>query len=97
MPSATDDATVTLNNCDAFNIVFLVNLTLLLTADLQGKEQLSALSWQDSISGPKSAPIWTSVCKISGEVRGTGTGLLKHTARNMAAKQALASLTEESA
>ncbi|KAJ7897330.1 hypothetical protein B0H14DRAFT_401069 [Mycena olivaceomarginata] len=62
---------------------------------LQLKGQLAALSWQDSTSGPKSAPTWTCICKLYGEVRGTGTGHLKRTARDVAAKQALKSLTEE--
>ncbi|KAJ7651477.1 hypothetical protein DFH06DRAFT_544304 [Mycena polygramma] len=65
------------------------------STDLQSKGQLASLSWQDSTSGPKSAPTWTSICKIFGEVRGTGTGPLKRTARDAAANQAMKSLTEE--
>ncbi|KAJ7755075.1 hypothetical protein DFH07DRAFT_500860 [Mycena maculata] len=34
-----------------------------LSTDLQSKGQLAALSWQDSISGPKSTPVWTCLCK----------------------------------
>ncbi|KAJ7922853.1 hypothetical protein B0H13DRAFT_1603321, partial [Mycena leptocephala] len=69
--------------------------TVALNNYLQSKGRLAALSWQDSTSGPKSAPTWTSICKIFGEVRGTGTGPLKRTARDAAANQALKSLTEE--
>ncbi|KAJ6541930.1 hypothetical protein B0H19DRAFT_958983 [Mycena capillaripes] len=69
--------------------------TVALNNYLQSKGKLAALSWQDSTSGPKSAPTWTSICKISGEVRGTGAGPLKRTARDVAANEALKSLTEE--
>ncbi|KAJ7790781.1 hypothetical protein B0H14DRAFT_2535342 [Mycena olivaceomarginata] len=69
--------------------------TVALNNYLQSKGQLAALSWQDSTSGPKSAPTWTCICKLCGEVRGTGTGYLKRTARDFTAKQALKSLTEE--
>ncbi|RDB29436.1 hypothetical protein Hypma_015995 [Hypsizygus marmoreus] len=64
---------------------------------LQNNGLLSALSWKDSTSGPRNAPTWTSVCKINGEERGTGTGTHKHIARDNAADAALKSLTEESA
>lgn len=90
--------------------VFLMHLS----TDLQSKGQLATLSWQDSISGPKSAPVWTCLCKsedvhllssfvpilvssVSGEVRGTGAGPLKRTGRDVAANQALKTLTEETA
>lgn len=62
---------------------------------LQKKKRLPALSWQDSMAGPNDAPTWTSVCKIDGEERGTGTAARKHLARNIAANVALASLREE--
>ncbi|KAJ7204490.1 hypothetical protein GGX14DRAFT_460665 [Mycena pura] len=71
--------------------------TVALNNYLQSKGLVAALSWQESLSGPKSAPTWTCVCKISGQVFGTGEGSLKRTARDIAAKQALKSLTEESA
>ncbi|KAF8208422.1 hypothetical protein K438DRAFT_1573727, partial [Mycena galopus ATCC 62051] len=69
--------------------------TVALNNYLQSKGQLAALSWEESTSGPKSAPTWTCICKISGQVRGRGTGSLKRTAKDAAAKQALESLTGE--
>ncbi|KAF8201071.1 hypothetical protein K438DRAFT_1821320 [Mycena galopus ATCC 62051] len=71
------------------------NGTVALNNYLQSKGQLAAMSWEESTSGPSGAPTWTCICKISGEVRGRGTGSLKRTARDVAAKQALESLTEE--
>ncbi|GLB35728.1 putative double-stranded RNA binding motif containing protein [Lyophyllum shimeji] len=64
---------------------------------LQNNSQLSSLSWQDSTSGPKNAPTWTSICKINGVPRGQGTGTHKHIARDIAANAALQSLTEDNA
>ncbi|PBK82573.1 hypothetical protein ARMGADRAFT_946230, partial [Armillaria gallica] len=54
--------------------------------------RLSAISWVESHSGPRSAPLWTMTCKIDGEARGTGTASQKHVAKEMAAIQALACL-----
>ncbi|KAJ7610973.1 hypothetical protein FB45DRAFT_761200, partial [Roridomyces roridus] len=70
--------------------------TVALNNYLQSKGRVAALSWEDSASGSKSAPIWTCNCKISGEIMGTGTASMKKKARDVAANQALQSLTEES-
>ncbi|KZT08620.1 uncharacterized protein LAESUDRAFT_811235 [Laetiporus sulphureus 93-53] len=64
---------------------------------LQSKELLSQLSWEESFTGPRHAPEWTSVCKLSGAVIGRGTGSSKHAARDMAAKAALEHLMQENA
>ncbi|TFL06138.1 hypothetical protein BDV98DRAFT_139520 [Pterulicium gracile] len=59
---------------------------------LQGRNQLAALSWFDTQTGPVHNPSWTSQCQIYGSVAGTGTGPKKWMARNEAAKVALESL-----
>ncbi|EGO05250.1 hypothetical protein SERLA73DRAFT_174311 [Serpula lacrymans var. lacrymans S7.3] len=70
--------------------------TVALNNYLQATNQLTSLSWQDSTSGPKNAPQWTSTCKIAGQVYGIGTGTHKHIARNMASTIALNSLRQSS-
>ncbi|KII94023.1 hypothetical protein PLICRDRAFT_171711 [Plicaturopsis crispa FD-325 SS-3] len=71
--------------------------TVQLNNYLQSRGELTLLSWQESNSGPAHAVTWTCVCKIGGVPRGTGTGSLKHIAKNAAAAQALKALTEENA
>ncbi|KAF8831909.1 hypothetical protein HHX47_DHR1001318 [Lentinula edodes] len=61
---------------------------------LQSKNRLSALSWLDSTSGFPHAPQWNCICKIDGEVMGSGTGPQKHVARDIAANQALKTLID---
>ncbi|KAF9451369.1 hypothetical protein P691DRAFT_773147 [Macrolepiota fuliginosa MF-IS2] len=62
---------------------------------LQKRGRLTDLSWVDTSSGPRHEPQWTSICKIQGEPRGTGSGPKKRVARDIAANTALASLKEE--
>jgi len=62
---------------------------------LQKRGRLSALSWQESTSGAKHAPVWKCICKIDGEPRGTGTGTHKHVARDLAANEALEYLEKQ--
>lgn len=62
---------------------------------LQSVGKSSSVSWQESLSGPKHAPVWTCVCKIDGEARGTGTGTHKHIAKDIAANKAWETLTSE--
>lgn len=78
--------------------------------DLQGKGQLTSLSWLDASTGPRNAPQWTSICKsktipfipvflltastVNGVEKGRGTGLQKHIARDIAADQALTALKQ---
>ncbi|KAF8807965.1 hypothetical protein BYT27DRAFT_7190059 [Phlegmacium glaucopus] len=59
-----------------------------LNAYLQGKRQLTSLSWLESWTGPSHAKTWKIVCKINGEVRGEGTSTHKHIAKDLAADQA---------
>ncbi|KIK07334.1 hypothetical protein K443DRAFT_129329 [Laccaria amethystina LaAM-08-1] len=33
------------------------------STDLQSLGKASSVSWQESLSGPKHAPVWTCVCK----------------------------------
>ncbi|EFI28705.1 hypothetical protein CC1G_13731 [Coprinopsis cinerea okayama7 len=49
----------------------------------------ASLSWQECNYGPPHDSKWTCVCKIDGEPRGEGTSTHKHTAKNIAAEQAL--------
>ncbi|KAI0692968.1 hypothetical protein BC835DRAFT_1416237 [Cytidiella melzeri] len=66
--------------------------TVALNNHLQATDQVAALSWSDSKSGPDHAPVWTSICKLDGVEVGRGTGPLKHAARDAAARQALQTL-----
>ncbi|KAJ4468558.1 hypothetical protein C8R41DRAFT_37520 [Lentinula lateritia] len=61
---------------------------------LQSKNRLSALSWLNSTSGLSHAPQWNCICKIDGEVMGSGTGPQKHVAQDIAANQALKTLID---
>ncbi|KAI0925970.1 hypothetical protein AcW1_008256 [Taiwanofungus camphoratus] len=69
--------------------------TVALNNYLQSQNQLSLLSWEESTTGPQHAPEWTSICKIGGQVVGTGRGAQRHIARDMAAKEALKALTSQ--
>ncbi|KAK0486563.1 hypothetical protein IW261DRAFT_1560002 [Armillaria novae-zelandiae] len=59
---------------------------------LQKQNRIDAVSWVESNTGPPNKPTWTMTCKVDGKVCGTGTGLQKHVAKDVAADQALASL-----
>ncbi|TFK41924.1 hypothetical protein BDQ12DRAFT_710272 [Crucibulum laeve] len=69
--------------------------TVKLNNYLQGQDRASSLSWVESNSGPSHAPTWKCVCKIDGKEYGTGTGSHKHIAKDIAATQALNTLTGE--
>ncbi|KAJ3559002.1 hypothetical protein NM688_g610 [Phlebia brevispora] len=69
--------------------------TISLNNFLQARNRLTSLVWSETCEGPSHAPIWTSVCKINGEVKGTGIGPQKHVARDLAAKEALKALQEQ--
>ncbi|EMD32537.1 hypothetical protein CERSUDRAFT_99268 [Gelatoporia subvermispora B] len=60
---------------------------------LQQRNELHLLVWEDKPSGPRHDTIWTSRCRLQGEVIGEGQGGQKQKARNMAAKEAVKALT----
>ncbi|VDB86940.1 unnamed protein product [Peniophora sp. CBMAI 1063] len=62
--------------------------TIALNNYLQGIGKLAALSWVDVTAGAQHSPTWTSTCKIDGRVIATGSGPLKHIARDEAADKA---------
>ncbi|CCM03769.1 uncharacterized protein FIBRA_05916 [Fibroporia radiculosa] len=70
--------------------------TVLLNNWLQARNRVTSLSWEESTTGPRHSPQWTSVCKIDGQDYGRGTGAQKHLARDIAAKAALERLIQES-
>jgi len=57
---------------------------------LQGKDQLTSLSWLESYSGQS----WTIVCKINGVACGEGKSTYKHIAKDDAADQAWEALNK---
>ncbi|KJA28605.1 hypothetical protein HYPSUDRAFT_197436 [Hypholoma sublateritium FD-334 SS-4] len=58
---------------------------------LQDKQQTHLIAWSEKSSGPSHAPTWTVECR-GGELKGTGSGVSKADAKQLAAKEALASL-----
>ncbi|KAJ3762183.1 hypothetical protein EV360DRAFT_79541 [Lentinula raphanica] len=63
---------------------------------MQGRN-LSALSFEESSTGRSDQAIWTVVCKVDGEIKGTGTAATKADAKNLASKKALEALGESTA
>ncbi|KAF8167452.1 hypothetical protein B0H34DRAFT_854391 [Crassisporium funariophilum] len=59
---------------------------------LQARKQSHLLAWTESSVGPSSDIIWTIDAKIGGEIKGTGSGISKSDARQLAAKRALEAL-----
>ncbi|KIM70149.1 hypothetical protein SCLCIDRAFT_102219, partial [Scleroderma citrinum Foug A] len=62
---------------------------------LQGIGAREALSWKESKTGPPHEPIWSFICKVSGQEYGIGTGTRKHVAQGAAASEALTRLRAE--
>ncbi|KAJ3721943.1 hypothetical protein EV361DRAFT_943799 [Lentinula raphanica] len=59
--------------------------------------QSSVLSFEESCTGRSDQAVWTVVCKVDGEIKGTGTATTKAEAKNLASKQALEALGESTA
>jgi len=59
---------------------------------MQSIQQAHTVSWAESCSGPPNALTWTVECKVSGEVKGTGSDARKANAKDAAAKEALEAL-----
>ncbi|KAF8225549.1 hypothetical protein L208DRAFT_422529 [Tricholoma matsutake] len=60
---------------------------------LQERREVHLLSWAESASTLPDLMQWTVQCKIGGEVKGTGVGVQKATAKQAAAKQACEALS----
>jgi len=69
--------------------------TVALNNYLQATNRLTALSWDESTTGLEHSPMWTCVCKINGKPYGTGTGMNKQAARDVACKVTLEGLVME--
>ncbi|KAJ7816482.1 hypothetical protein B0H13DRAFT_2136622 [Mycena leptocephala] len=61
---------------------------------LEGQKRSHTLSWSEYSIGPSHEIKWTVQCKISGEVKGTGVSDSKAAAKEEAARQVLAVLSE---
>ncbi|KAJ3989027.1 hypothetical protein F5890DRAFT_1488460 [Lentinula detonsa] len=57
----------------------------------------AALSFEESSTGPSDKVVWTVVCKVNGQTKGTGSASTKTEARNLASKQALEALGQSTA
>ncbi|KAJ7292883.1 hypothetical protein C8J57DRAFT_9198 [Mycena rebaudengoi] len=60
----------------------------------QARKTIHILSWVESGVGPSNQKKWTVQCKVAGEVKGTGVGDTKASAKEEAARQALEALGE---
>lgn len=60
-----ESSTVALNNCNLWFLAYTLHIDMLtiIPQDLQSTGQLAQLSWEDSPTGPRHAPVWTSICK----------------------------------
>jgi len=56
------------------------------------KDIVTSISWEETASGTEHDPQWTVVCKVDGEVRGTGMASKKKLAKDIAAKKAMIAL-----
>jgi len=58
-----------------------------------GRQRMDHLiSWEESSTGPTTAPLWKMTCKVSGDVLGTATAHQKSVAKDQASKEALTKL-----
>ncbi|ESK96210.1 hypothetical protein Moror_7200 [Moniliophthora roreri MCA 2997] len=55
----------------------------------------TALSYAESCQGPSDKAVWTVVCKVNGEVKGTGVAGTKAAAKEDAAQQAYKAIVGE--
>ncbi|KAJ4485623.1 hypothetical protein J3R30DRAFT_3697001 [Lentinula aciculospora] len=60
--------------------------------DFQGPGRNSTVSFEESFEGSSDRAVWTVVCKVNGETKGTGTASTKAEAKDLASRQAYEAL-----